>query len=798
MRTLRIAGFGAALFVLTAAPGMPGQEARGAELDAVIEEVVVTARRREETLQQVPLAVTAFTGENLIEQGVFTFTEIMNQTPNLHFQALASNNAVGGIAVPTLRAQSSADALMTTDTSVGVYQDGVYIPRTYGFQSNLYDVDRIEVLKGPQGTLYGRNTTGGAINVFARKPDFEGVHGYLTGDVGNHDNLDFRAAVNIPLIDDQLAVRFAGRRDKRDGFGRNDVNGTQAQDDDELGFRGSLLWQPTDAMTVDFRGDWMEVNEQPRIQKAVVPPADVSARGGFLGLLFCNLPLPPPDGLGGPPPQGCDALSRELALDGDPYRLHGSDEETNDLELWGLGLTVTFDLGNSLELKSVTGYREFERNSYIDQDGLPWLILETFTETRGDSFSQEFLLSGVSLDERLTWVGGAYYSVEEGVDGTYSKILTPARQANEGFVENRSWALFAQATWAFNDRWNLTLGGRFTEEEKNLDSRNRRPPQGNLNPPPGINWQCNTSAVPFPTFTNDPLGCQSVTKDTFSDWSYLAALDYQVTDEVLIYLTTRRGFRGGSQQMRQTFDPVTATPVEPEFATDYELGIKADLFNNRMRVNVAGFITDYEDIQISTLIPSGLGTQVTTVVQNAAKASVDGFELELWAYPAQGLSLKGTLGFIDATYDDFPSLATDTQGNVIQVNRAGERLLQSPYKWNYSLEARYEMPVWSSQGGRLSFQVNWNGHSNFVRDPRPQFPEPLYSEMIDGGSGIINARVGLELENSGIVIAAYARNLTDKEQIREGLDIAALGMITQAIEERREWGVQLTKRFGSE
>ena len=798
MRLLSFFVAGLALYALAAVPGLPGQAAQAAEPVSVIEEVVVTARRREETLQQVPVAVSAYTGENLVEQGVFRFTEIMNQTPNLHFQGTASSNAVGGIAVPKMRAQSSADTLLTTDTSVGVYQDGVYIPRTYGFQSNLFDVERIEVLKGPQGTLYGRNTTGGAINVYARKPDHEGVHGYLTADAGNHDNLDFRAAVNIPLVEDRLAVRLAGKRDKRDGFGRNDVNGTEAQDDDELGFRGSVLWQLTDAVTVDFRGDWMEMDEQPRIQKAVLPPADVSAQGGFLGLLFCNLPLPPPNGLGGPPPQGCDALSRELTLDGDPFRLYGADAEANDLELWGLGLTVTIDLGNDMELKSVTGYREYDRSSYIDQDGFPWLILETFTETAGDFFSQELLLSGVSFDDRLNWVGGAYYSSEEGMDATRSKILSPARQSNEGFAENNSWALFAQGTWALDDRWSLTVGGRYTEEEKHLDSRNRRPPQGALNPPPGLTLQCNTSAVPFPTFTNNPLDCQHVTKDTFDGWSYLAAVDFRLTDDVLVYLTTRRGFRGGSQQLRQTFDPVTATPVAPEFVTDYELGIKADLFDRRMRVNLAAFLTGYEDIQISTLIPSGAGNQITTVVQNAAEASVDGFELEVWAYPATGLSFKGTLGFIDATFDDFPSLSTDAQGNIINVNRAGERMLESPYKWNYSLEARYETPVWESRGGLLSVQVNWNGHSDFVRNPRSQNPEPLYSEMIDGGPGVLNARIALTLEQSGIQAALYARNLTDEEQIREGLPIAVLGMITQAVEERREWGLQLTKRFGNE
>ena len=798
MKLLPIVAVGAVFIAFSAVSGFPGQSAQAAERSLVIEEVVVTVRRREETLQEVPVAVSAYTGENLIEQGVFTFTEIMNQTPNLHFRATASSTAVGGIAVPTMRAQSSANTLLTTDTSVGVYQDGVYIPRTFGFQSNLFDVERIEVLKGPQGTLYGRNTTGGAINVHARKADFEGVHGYLTGDAGNHDNLDFRAAVNIPLIEDRLAVRFAGKRDKRDGFGRNDVNGTEAQDDDELGFRGSLLWQPTDAVTVNFLGDWMDVDEQPRIQKPVVPPADVSAQGGFLGLLFCNLPLPPPNGLGGPPPQGCDALSRELALDGDPFRLYGADEEANDLELWGLGLTVTFDLGNGLELKSVTGYREYERSSYIDQDGFPWLILETFTETQGEFFSQELLLSGVSFDERLIWVGGAYYSSEEGVDGTYSKILTPARQANEGFVENSSWALFAQATWAFDDRWSLTLGGRFTEEEKVLDSRNRRPPLGSLNPPPGINWQCNTSAVPFPTFTNDPLDCQHVVEDAFDGWSYLVAIDYRLSDDVLVYLTTRRGFRGGSQQLRQTFDPLTAMPVSPEFATDYEIGVKADLFDQRVRVNFAGFLTRYEDIQIDTLIPTGVGNQLTSVVQNAAEASIDGVELEVWAYPTANFSIKGTLGFIDAVYDDFPAFTTNTLGNVIEANRSGERMLESPYKWNYSLEARYETSVWENRGGRLTAQLNWNGHSDYVRDPRTQNPEPLYSEMIDAGPGVLNARIALALEQPGMQVALYARNLTDEVQIREGLPIAQLGMIAQAVEERREWGLQVTKRFGNE
>lgn len=807
--------FLAALAVLAAASPAAAQQAAPAdppapdEAPAGIEEVIVTATKTAENLQDVPVAVTAFTGETLRETGTVEVFDLQYQTPNLTItQSLASGSA----AAIAMRGQSQADVLLTTDTSVGVYMDGVNMPRTLGVRGNMFDLERVEVVKGPQGTLYGRNTTGGAINLISKKPSYEALGGFVEAGVGNYKAWRLAGAINIPIWEQKLAMRVAGQLSRRDGFGESNFTGNDLANDHESFIRGTVQFDPMENLSVTLSGDWQEVEEQGGIIRPVAFSTNLGpAFGGTAGPNLFNAALATGVELGvinlanlaGTLPTGIPIAVAALneTLDNPFYKnsaggqdffpAHGKKADVNEFDSWGLGGTVKLDLGN-VTVTSITGYREFDRHSTPDLDGTQFQLLHPNLNTDLQFWSEEVWLNGSLFDERLSWLVGGYYSDEEGTDGSRTFALRAINPANpsvlDGDVENKSWALFTQAQFEILEGLEAIAGVRYTEENKELVSRNQ---SGNGATPADPNDRVCT--VPPP---GTPISeCEEEFDDTFDGWSYTFGLDYHVTEDLFTYVKYSQGFKGGGQNLRGGSNPDSFQDYDPEYANELEIGLKADLLDNRLRVNTAWFWTKYEDIQRSVIVPS-TGANIVTVLTNAAEATIYGVELETVFEPIDGLTFNGTVGWLDPKYDDFVDLAAiqpPPPAPPVFVDRSDEEF--GLPEWKLTLGARYELELGPGIAA-ASLNYTWQDEQIFESvNTDPTFPSSAVN--IDAYS-LLNMRLSYLLEGPEVEFAFFMNNLTDEKYVAGPLNLSTLGWYLNYSGDPRTYGFEIRKTFGAE
>lgn len=764
--------------------GTSGPAAGGA-----MDEIIVSARKREESIQEIPVAVTAVTGDALKDAGVVEFTDLTEIAPNLRI--FSTQSSPGGAAV-TLRGQAQADILLTTDSSVGIYLDGVNLPRQLGLGANIFDVERIEVLRGPQGTLYGRNTTAGAINVISKKAQHNEWSGFVEATAGNFNRNDYSAAINIPIVDDTLSVRVAGQSTHRDGFAVSDFSQQEFGDDDELFLRGSLRFTPNENIEVLVVGDWQEIREGGGVEKLVTAGAPLSSAAieagvelGALNPLDLPAPIPGPTFFTGAA-AGLAAL--EGFADGMLFNTDTDAPVYGNFDAAGIGGTITLDL-DLLTIRSISGYRTFNSDRLLDLDGTPFTILHP--RLIGDSrfYSQELQFFGDALDDRLDWFAGAFYSKEKGTDGSRTVAVAFINPANpsilDGDVENSSYAFFAQGTYALTDRLDLTVGGRWTEEQKDLTTRNGA--GGFL--PDGQPVICSVPVTARP----DPAVCLGEFSDTFSGFSYLFSLDYEVNQDTLVYAKVSRGFRGGGQNLRGSSDPASFQSFDPEFAREVEVGLKTDIFGDMLRLNAAGFWTDYKDIQRSIIVP-GVGANVVTVLTNAAEATILGFEIEAVSNPIEGLTLSANVGYTDAQYDAFTSLASD---GMTLIDRSGEAFGGIP-ELTIGALARYETLVPNSSSV-LGMQVNYYWQDEIVLDSEAVNLGLFADEQIQESYGLLNAQVDLSFDDYGLEFALFGQNLIDHAYYTDQTGFTGnLGHVIGLVGQPRVWGGRITKKFGDE
>jgi len=837
----------------------PASAAEEGARRGTIEEIVVTARKREESIQDVPLAVTAYTGAELDRQGVHDLTTLDQQVPSLSIGR--AQGSPTGIDI-TLRGIAAADDLLTTDRAVGLYMDGVVVPHPFAFGSNLFDLESVEVLKGPQGTLFGKNTIGGAVNVRARMPDYDGVHGYLSADVASESNQDFSAAVNIPLAENRAAVRLAAQVNDRDGYGKETnqtycgtadatPDGTDLGapgvfcyesgsaglgDDDEWAVRGSLLFEPTDQLRISFVADHTEIRETGNIERVAhwYPFEPGAFQVGYdlgilsaadLGALFSGAPTPEAIAA----VMATDEWARTHLVTDDVYRAPTGGPGSNrgfafapgglgsfpmghkfaDAETTGYVATLEYTLGNGMIAKSVTGFRNMEVVRSDDVDGTLFVITDAPLDTESDVFTQELTLSGMAFDDRLDWVAGLYYDSEEGSDGSRAAAVPAFNPSNRNVfdfdVENESWAVFGQGNYSFTDRLRLTAGLRYTEEDRRYISRNRT--QSIFAPVD----TCST--IPGETSPPDGSACEIDRSTNAEEWSWLVSVDYDLTDSAMAYLKTSRGFRGGAFSGRAP----TAPPVDPEIATDIELGLKADWWDGRLRTNLAVYRTNYDERQVTVILRDEGGTAFT-LLQNAAETEIDGAELEMTVLPVDGLTLRATASYINSTWETFvgqsqancflpagPTLPDDVlTGTPGQFRGACSRLrdgdkVDGERPWTYSLHGRYELPV--GDLGTLGVQADWSWIDEARSDKYDSLRSPVGNlallQDIEESRGWLNATIDFHMPQYGVDIALYGTNLLDKEDIVPSADVS-LSYAGVLVREPRFWGLKLRKRFGND
>ncbi|MET0164014.1 MAG: TonB-dependent receptor, partial [Vicinamibacterales bacterium] len=546
-----------------------------------LETIVVTARKRTEDIQSVPISVTAVSGTDLENQNVRTVGEVVLTVPNMSVTS-GSNSATAP--TYTIRGQVQNDTTAAVDPSVGIYVDGVYWARAHGSNAALLDVSQVEVLRGPQGTLFGRNTTGGAINMTTNDPNFDGFSGSGSVGFGNYDQFDFSGVLNMPITADRLAARIAVNQQQNHGWIKDEVTDERYSRSRQWIGRGKLLFTPTDALSFVLSGEYFDYDGGAPVEQLafILPPNAVGPNGAPLGLGAIEALLESgftDNGQRHVVDDDSDAIDR-ISLD-------RPDRTWTESQTYSLRGALDTEWGT---LKSIVAYRKVDTSSKLDLDGTPYEIFNvTFNESNVDQWTGELQASGLALDERLNWTVGAYYFTEDGVDQTAAQTVTAilgnrAASPSGSFIENDSYAGYAQGTYRLTDAWSLTAGLRYSSDE-----RHKRQFQDIANPANPI--------CPAGTTPRSSGRCEAAFKRTDSDWSYTFGLDYQFTPDILGYVKTSRGYRAGGFNTRGGADLPGGGAFGPETVTDYEVGLKSEFLDNRVRLNLAVYYSDYRDIQ---------------------------------------------------------------------------------------------------------------------------------------------------------------------------------------------------------
>jgi iron complex outermembrane receptor protein len=600
-----------------------------------LEEIRVTARRVEENLQDTPLAVSVFTGDALAERQVFETTELDQVVPNLQFAdnaPLAGNNSSSQVFI---RGIGQTDPTSTVDPGVGLYVDNVYIGNAVGGTMALRDIGSIQVLRGPQGTLFGRNTIGGTILVSTVEPGDE-FGGTFRGGFGSDGLIDAFAAFHTPFSD-TVKARFSLGTRQQDGYVMRS-DGTDLGDTDTWTASAKFVVEPSDTFRATFALDHTEADEHgsPLVFAAITEtatfPRVASLDAGCPGLTDG---LVPPPGLPDQPavPMIPDPRCANDLQGRGPYSNNGTFPLASVLENTGVSMKLAWDLSDSWVLESITSSRTLDWSGVRDADNTPLPILHTSYDVDASQWSQEVQLT--MQRDAVTGVLGFYYFEQESDDIVTVELNPPPagiqRDSDNNAVDNDSWAVFTQWTFDFTDNLSFTAGGRYTEETKRAF-----PDQFDLATP-------TVKQVPARWY-----------EDTFSAFTPSVSLAYRWSPSGMMYVSYAEGFKGGGWNSH--FNAVLTQPQQdalhpfrPEEAETVEVGTKLDLADNTVRLNAALFSSDYTDMQVTYRGPAPNG--VAPFLTNAGKASIDGAELELTWLPTAAFTVEASLGFLDATID---------------------------------------------------------------------------------------------------------------------------------------------------
>ena len=595
-----------------------------------LEEIIVTARKVAENLQETPIAITAISGAALEDRQVFASDMLDQVVPNLQFAnnaPLAGNNSSSQVFI---RGIGQTDPTSTVDPGVGMYIDDVYIGNAVGGSMTLRDIANVQVLRGPQGTLFGRNTIGGAILLTTTDPGDE-FGGKVRVGTGTDSLMDGFIALDAPFSS-TLKTRFSFGIRKQDGYVTR-TDGTDLGDANTFTGMTKWVWTPSDSVRVTFAGDYTKADENgsPLVFAAITETATfarvASFDAGCPGMASNAVPVPMIQD---------DRCANDLQARG-PFKNNGTLPLESTLENWGASVNLAWDLTEQLQFKSITAYRDLAWTGVRDADNTPLTILHTFYDVQGDQFSQELQLTYQT--EPLTAVFGLYYFDQTSDDIATVELNPPPpgiqRDSDNNKVDNNSWAAFTQWTFNVTDKLALTAGGRYTEDDKGSF-----PDQFDYSNP-------SVKQVPAQWY-----------RDTFSSFTPSASIAYRWTEDAMTYVSYAEGFKGGgwNSHFNAVLTPAQQEQLQEfkqEEAKTYEVGAKFD-FGSTVRLNLAAFTSDYKDMQVTYRGPAPAG--VAPFLTNAGKASIDGAEAELTWAPTPDWRIEGSLGYLDATIDSLDNI----------------------------------------------------------------------------------------------------------------------------------------------
>jgi len=626
-----------------------------------IEEIVVTAQRRAENLQEVPVAITALTGQALASSGISTTADLSAVTPGLVMTSSLAR------AQPYLRGIGTQGTQPGEEGSVATYVDGVYYASLAANFFALSGVERVEVLKGPQGTLFGRNATGGLIHIITREPQQETfVEGSVS--VGNYQTVEGSFYATTGLTDNLAADISIFSVDQGDGWGKNLTTGKEVNIRDEWVVRSKLRWEASSNTVATLSADFQK-NDNDLGAVRNIHPDSVGFQGtSYRGTIY------------------------DAQTDIDPYI---------EQENWGTSLIITHDLANA-EFKSTTAYRNADGLTFWDLDTSPIPLIHGALNEETQTFQQEFILTGSA--DKLDWTTGIFYyeaSAEMDDLELFSALVPAQRIKRYSEINTESYAVFAQGDYALTERMSVTAGLRYTRDERDVK---------------GYDMASTGNPAPFGTIFRT-----AADDDTYEKLTYRLALDYQVSDAAMVYASYSRGFKSGMYAGTSPFDP----GVEPETLDALELGVKATLLDNRLRFNGAVFAYDYQDIQLSST-----ETGVSRLL-NAAEGEVYGADLDVVAIPFARLpDFEITLGVsvLDTEYSDFKDAPyyepATTGGNVLKViDASGNDMIRSP-DFTTNIGFNYSAPL--SDTLRFVANANWYHNDGFYWEPDNRLKQDAY------------------------------------------------------------------------
>ena len=708
-----------AAVVATSVLGLQAATVAAQTTDAALEEIIVTAQRRQENMQDVPIAISAMTGQMLQDAGVRDPRDLQAYVPGLQFQS----GTAATTTIIFLRGVGIGDFNANTTGAVGVYVDDVFLGANSGKLFNVFDGEGVEVLRGPQGTLYGRNTTGGAIKFASRKPTDE-----LSTDMsvlyGRYNEVRLEGGMGGPIIEDKLKIRVSGLYNTRDGWLRNRVTGHDLNDVDLWAARAILDFTPTDSLLLRLSLHSGQNNGGAR---------QFQHRGQGVG--FDGSPLFDENGV---PLDGMGYADTDHNLNAGDYNIEGKEK----VKVSGGSLLGELAL-DGFTLTSITAYEKVDRSTLEDTDASPNDVLTSVYIDKPEQWSEELRIHSNS-EGNLSWIAGAFYFDDKlETDSSYDllRVLRPffvtdenptgfAPESSVGLLrypytqDTRSTALFGQVDYQFLDALTLTAGLRYTEDRIDLK------------------YSSYFDESPYFTF---PLIDLHESK-TFSNVSGRLALAYAMSDDTLLYGSVSSGYNSGGFAGFAAIDPIQLQPFDEETLYAYEVGVKSELLDRRVRLNAAAFYYDYQDLQVFIYdTSSGVPVQIKL---NAGSAKIYGLEAELTVRPTAQFEAFLSASTLNSEYQDF----SDGLGNDF----SGNQLINAP-EFSMSAGLTWTQPI----GGAGSLQATASGsyQSKIYFTPAN---DNAYSQS---SVTMLNARLGWMPPGGAFEVALWGKNLTDERWV---------------------------------
>ncbi|HVI33908.1 MAG TPA: TonB-dependent receptor [Phenylobacterium sp.] len=736
----------ASLAALVGATAIPGAaQAQTPAPGSEIEEVVVTARMRAESLQETPVAVTAITGAQIEKMVVQDLSDFTRAAPNFTIEGVGAIHRNASVAYSRGIGYQGVDQAI--DPSVGIAVDGVFYTRNIGALQSTFDIQQVELLRGPQGTLFGKNTTGGVVNITTKQPADHYTFSALAR-VGNFGRVDASMAADLP-VNDRLSFRISATSQYSDGYMHNlyrAPNGLNPSEewlagDDVKAVRGAVKWRPTDELTLNLSAAYVKDRSDSVGGVNASFPTDALSRAGRPGFGFP----------GGPT---------------DPFVAMRNFPSGDYQDTWAGTLNATYE-GQGYRIVSISGIVRSSNLSYSDFDVTDLAFFETLATKRHKQLSQEVRIESAT-DGPLQWVAGGYAGH---TDWDTTQIFFLASVTEEGAEQkDKTAAGFAQFDFSLTEQLTLTAGGRYTWQEKEFTR---------------------FLQVPVAQFPRPPLRAA----EEWSDFTYHLGANYQINDDAMLYGSYSTGFKSGGFNSRAATASAIG-PFDPEKAKAWEIGLKSDWWDRRLRLNLAAFWNKYEDLQVSIFRPAASGTGEEQVVANNADERARGVEVELTVLPVPNLTLNASVGYLDAEYTSFvanltgrPASATNPCGGTIDRSQKGPCYLEPTRvpDWTSRIDATYDIEL--AGGGRISPFVAWSYEDAHFTDTlnAPQGFQKAYH--------VWDASLTYEAPSGRWQATLWGKNLGD---VAHRLSVVpTAGVLTQLyFAEPRTYGVELRMVLG--